>query len=179
MKTPEISSVSFGTNRHHVSRVIPLVLVFVLVAGCYKPSKPVAALGLPRLIARSADIPLNRAAEATKPDEIPLRWTDIKDHPFGKRADFMAGLARLREKVDAQVAELTAKRASMLDLSVDTKEWDFNMKEMNAARSYFNAVSDELRKATPETWDQGKEKAGQAWVRTQEAYDKVKSSTTS
>jgi len=52
------------------------------------------------------------------------------------------------------------------------------MKEMGDARSALKSMGEELSKATPETWDQEKDKVGQAWVRTQEAYDKVKSSTT-
>jgi hypothetical protein len=39
-------------------------------------------------------------------------------------------------------------------------------------------MDDESRAATAETWDQKKEKVGQAWAKTQEAYGKVKASTT-
>ncbi len=60
-----------------------------------------------------------------------------------------------------------------------TQEWDFAMKEMENSRSYFKSVGEELSKATPETWDQRKDKVGRAWVRAQEAYGKVKDSTTS
>ena len=49
---------------------------------------------------------------------------------------------------------------------------------MNDARSYFKSMSEELTKATPETWNQQKDKVGQAWVRTQDAYTKVKASVT-
>jgi hypothetical protein len=40
-------------------------------------------------------------------------------------------------------------------------------------------MAEEVSTATDETWAQEKAKVGQAWVRTQAAYDKVKSSTTS
>ena len=63
--------------------------------------------------------------------------------------------------------------------TTDTKGWDFAMKEMEDARSALHSIGTELSQATPETWNQEKDKVGQAWVRTQEAYDKVKSSTTS
>ena len=53
------------------------------------------------------------------------------------------------------------------------------MKEMADARAYLKSTGEEANKATPETWLQAKEKVGQAWTRTQEAYDKVKASTTS
>jgi hypothetical protein len=39
-------------------------------------------------------------------------------------------------------------------------------------------MGEELSKASPETWSQEKDKVGQAWVRTQAAFDNVKSSTT-
>jgi hypothetical protein len=63
--------------------------------------------------------------------------------------------------------------------STDTKAWDLAMKEMEAAQSYLKAMGEELGKATHESWDQTKDRVGRAWVRTQDAYAKVRSSTTS
>jgi len=40
-------------------------------------------------------------------------------------------------------------------------------------------MEEELHEASPETWAQQKDKVGEAWMRAQEAYGKVKSSTTS
>ena len=168
-------------NWRSIALLLTSSLAFFLASGCYKqpPPKPVAAvLKLPIAAAMAEDTPMNRTVAPSVPDEIPTRWADLKDYTFDEREKFFAGLDRLNGKVDAQVLELKAKRAKMNSL-VDTKEWDFAMKEMNESRSYLNAVSKELRTATPETWEQDKEKAGQAWERTQEAYDKVKSSTTS
>ena len=105
-------------------------------------------------------------------------WADIKDDTFDQRAHFIAGVKQLEAKVNGQVAELVAKRATMKG-STRTEEWDFAMKEMENARTYLKSVSEELSKATRPTWDQWKDKIGQAWVRTQEAYGKVKASTTS
>jgi len=105
------------------------------------------------------------------------RWSDIKDCPFDLRARFFTGLEQLEARVDGQYNELTVKRAAMTS-ATDTKNWDFAMKEMGDARSYLRSVGNELRKASVETWAQQKETVGQAWVRTQAAYDKVKSSTT-
>lgn len=82
-------------------------------------------------------------------------------------------------RVDAQVGELAAKRATMVKNAVDTKDWDLAMKEMGAARDYLRSVGEEIRQATRDTWAQQKEKVGLAWIRTQEAYAKVKASTTS
>jgi hypothetical protein len=105
-------------------------------------------------------------------------WMAIKDCTYDMRAQFFAGLIRLEARVDGEIGELTAKRAAMKS-TANTKDWDFAMKEMEDARSYLKSVGEELVKATPETWEQEKEKVGQAWVRAQEAFAKVKSSTTS
>ncbi len=105
------------------------------------------------------------------------RWDDIKDSAFDARATFMTGLKALEAKVDAQITELKAQRAAMQG-SPSSKDWDFAMKEMADARTYLKSTGEELSKATSETWAQQKEKVGQAWVRTQDAYAKVKSSTT-
>ncbi len=105
-------------------------------------------------------------------------WGDLKDYTFDMRAQLLAGIKQLEAKVDGQIRDLVAKRATMKGLT-GTKEWDFAMKEMQDARSNLLSAGEELSKATQETWDQAKEKVGQAWVRTQEAYAKVESSTTS
>lgn len=118
-----------------------------------------------------------QVAATASPDAASAQWSDIKDYTYDMRAQFFAGLNRLEAKVDDQISELTAKRAAMKS-TTDTKDWDFAMKEMGDARSALKSMGEELSKATPETWDQEKDKVGQAWVRTQEAYDKVKSSTT-
>ena len=112
------------------------------------------------------------------PDAASARWIDIKDCTYDMRAQFFAGLSRLEARVDGELKELVAKRATMKG-TTDTKAWDFAMKEMGNARSYLKSMGEELSKATPETWDQQKDKVGQAWVRTQEAFSNVKSSTTS
>jgi len=105
------------------------------------------------------------------------RWIDIKDYPYDSRAQFFAGLQKLEARVDAQIQELNAKRATM-NSTVDTKNWDFAMKEMGDARAYLKSTAEETHNATPEIWNQQKDKVGQAWARTQEAYDNVKHSTT-
>ena len=50
---------------------------------------------------------------------------------------------------------------------------------MGNARTYLKSMEEELHEASPETWAQQKDKVGEAWMRAQEAYGKVKSSTTS
>jgi hypothetical protein len=102
-------------------------------------------------------------------------WVAIKDFTYEQRADFAAGMARMETQLDSQVSELNARRAAM---TADTKEWDFNMGEMTKARSYLISIVAEVNGASPDTWSDKKEKFGQAWVRAQDAYDKVRTSTT-
>ena len=83
--------------------------------------------------------------------------------------------------MDREVSRLAAKRATMNNLTPETKDWDLAMKEMKRhAQSYLKSMGQkELSKAAPETWNQEKDKVHQAWVRTQDdATEKVKSSTT-
>jgi hypothetical protein len=63
--------------------------------------------------------------------------------------------------------------------SSDDKDWDFAMKEMNDSQAYLKSMIDEAARATPDTWGQEKDKVDQAWQRAQEAFDKVKVTTTS
>lgn len=138
-------------------------------AGCAEKEKVVTA---PPPAAQDVAI-----AAPASPDIATGQWSDIKDYTFDQREQFFAGLKRLQARVDAQVAELVARRAAMTS-KTDTKDWDFAMKEMGDSRSYLKGMADEIAKATPETWDQEKDKVNHAWTRTQDAYDKVKSSTT-
>lgn len=105
-------------------------------------------------------------------------WLDIKDCSYAMRVPFFAGLKRLETKVHFQIAELAAKRATMTG-TTETKNWDFAMEEMKNARSFLKSMGQELSEATEENWDQRKDKVGQAWTRSQNAYSKVKASTTS
>jgi hypothetical protein len=106
-------------------------------------------------------------------------WTAIDDCTYTTRAQFFAGLSQLEATVDRQVGELTAKHAAMKPMAkaIDYTQWDLAMKEMQNARSYLQATANELRKATPETWNQEKDKVAQAWVRTQDACEGVILST--
>jgi hypothetical protein len=127
-------------------------------------------------IARPAqDVPI---AVQSVSDQAAASWVAIKDFTFDQRADFIAGAGRLEAMLASQIAELNAKRASMPS-TVDTKDWDFAMKEMNDSQNYLKSMIDEAGRATPETWAQEKDKVDQAWQRAQEAFDKVKVTTTS
>jgi hypothetical protein len=80
-------------------------------------------------------------------------------------------------KLDAQISELKAKRAG---LTTDTKDWDFAMKEVDDSRALLTDRMNTLGKATtPETWNDAKDKIGEAWHRSQLAVDKMNSTRTS
>jgi len=147
-----------------------LLLVSLLSLGCHCPANAGVAVdsdresGLQTLSAGPSN-----PADAT--------WAEIKQIGFAKRSDFESGLDRLNTKVELQVQELRAKRAT---LKADPMAWDFAMKEMDNARAYLMSMTSEVKAATIEsTWNDRKEKAGLAWERTQKAYRNVEASTTS
>ncbi len=102
-------------------------------------------------------------------------WAAIDGCTYDTRAQFFTGLSELEATVDQQIGELTAKHAAMKPMAkaIDYTQWDLASKEMQNARSYLQATANELTKATPETWDQEKDKVAQAWARTQEACEGV------
>jgi hypothetical protein len=163
-------STGFAANPHFHMKTQPL------------PRLRATALGLLALVALS--LTAAHAAAGTAPpaplpaDVTSAQWRDIKDLPHEMRAPFFVGFQRLEAKLDAQIRELVAKRATMKGLT-GTREWDFAMKSVESARNYLHAVGAELAKASRETWDQEKDKVGRAWTSTQDACAKVKRSTTS
>ena len=128
--------------------------------------------------AANPPVPIAAASDETAAEASATRWSDIKDHSHEMRTEFFAGLKRLEARLDVQIAGLAAKRATMKG-ATGTREWDLAVKELESAQSYFKAVGAELAKADSETWAQEKEKVGRAWASTQDAYGKVKRSTTS
>ena len=144
-------------------------------AGCAEKEKSAEPSPSPARAEASRNVP---PAATVSPDDVAARWGDIKDCTYETRDQFFAGLTRLESRVDDQIRELTAKRAIM-DGKTSTQDWDFAMKEMENARTNLKSMGEELRKSSLETWVEQKDKVSQAWLRTQEAYGKVKSSTTS
>ena len=134
-------------------------------------ARPAAAIAVPE-----ATTPV-RVATAASPAAAGDPWTAIEPLTIDRQAEFFAGLQRLESRVADQIWELKTIRAAMKS-TVAMQDWDFAMKEMEDARSYLKSMGEETSKATAQTWHQQKEKVGQAWKRTQAAYDKVKSSTT-
>ena len=173
------------TNRfpHLITAVLGLAAFSTV--GCSKEEQTTTApLPPPKdaaaaVAATDASGPAVRVPVAANvsPGAISSQWSEIKDCTYDMRPQFFAGLNRLEARVDDQVTELTAKRAAMPS-TTDTRDWDFAMKEMVDSRSALKSMGEELNRATPDTWNQEKDKVGVAWVRTQAAYDKVRSSTT-
>jgi hypothetical protein len=76
----------------------------------------------------------------------------------------------------SQIGALNAKRATM---TTDTKDWDIAMMDVTAARAYLAGLSSEVSHASPDTWDQEKDRVGAAWQKAEDACDKVRTTTTS
>jgi hypothetical protein len=109
--------------------------------------------------------------------DTPNSWNTIRDLPYEKRADFTAIFTRMVAKLDDEIRALNAKRENMTN---DTRDWDFAMKELVNARTDVQSKQTELGRAnTPETWTDAKEKLGVAWDRAQVAVRNVRNSTTS
>ena len=104
-------------------------------------------------------------------------WTDIKNDTYEQRAHCEKGVAHLSAKLDDQIRELRAKRA---DMTKDTAEWDFTMKEVEDARTLLTGRITNLVKATtPEVWLDARDKVGEAWQSSQDAVDKMNRTRTS
>lgn len=169
MNTKSLTQISFAI----------LGLTSVLTIGCRKSPTALVSdhITSETVSTTSPSQPALQGVTASEAEAASTRWTDLKEITYDSRAQFFAGLQKLEARVDEQIGELNAKRAAM-NSTVDTKNWDFAMKEMVNARAYLKSTGEDLRKADPETWNQLKDKVGQAWVRTQDAYGKVKASTT-
>jgi hypothetical protein len=104
-------------------------------------------------------------------------WGAIKGDTYEQRDHFARGADRLLAKLDEQIRDLRAKRAT---LTTDTTDWDFNMKEVDDSRVLLKGKIMEIQKAnTPEVWSDGKDKIGEAWRRSQAAVDRMNTTRTS
>lgn len=114
----------------------------------------------------SAPVLSNAVAETNTES---ARWADIKDYTIEMRGAFFAGFERLETTVNRQINELTARRAALKN-SVEIKELDLAIQNMDKARFLLAFMGDLLGKSTPQTWDKQKTKVGLAWAKTQETY---------
>jgi len=105
-------------------------------------------------------------------------WTNLKGFGFDMREQVFAGLKGVEARVDAQISELAAKREALVASNTSTQAWDLTMQEMTISRTALKSAISDLNDASRETWDQMKDRVTDALTRTQDAYTKVKSSTT-
>lgn len=109
--------------------------------------------------------------------EAPDAWQNIQYFPYEKRQEFNAVFTRMVAKLDDDIRDLNAKRATMKN---DTTEWDFAMKELNNARADVQSKVSELsRTTTADTWAEARDRLGVAWDRALTAVRAVRNSTTS
>ncbi len=116
------------------------------------------------------------AVDAADAPTDPL-WSAIKGDTYEQRSHFADGTSKMLARLDDQIRDLRAKRASM---TTDTKDWDFAMKEVDDSRVLLAGTMNDLAQAmTPEVWIDCKDKIGVAWKRSQLAVDKMNSTRTS
>ena len=165
---------------NHLFLFIPAVAAFcVRVFGAENPANPV-------LPPSDAMVQINVGDGASGPSRISgtenpantmigsALWIDIKDIDYSRRAAFFAGLNRLEAHANAQLNEVGSQRAAMKN-SLDSKSLDLILEELNFARLRLKFASEASRAATPDTWNEQKEKVGQAWAQMQDALNLLKS----
>jgi hypothetical protein len=168
----------------HSPRLATAAFAFVALAtaGCGEKekladstlpqAKDVAAAAVP------APAPDAKVAAKATADLASDNWMDIKDYTYDQRVHFFAALQRVEAKVDAQISDLKVKRTAMRFSAADTQPWDAAMKDLINAREVLRTAGNDLSKATYETWVYQRNRVGQAWTKTQDAYSKVLASTT-
>lgn len=170
----------------------PLILAqatlfgLILAAGCSRNEKLLTVQTTPTPVVPAAVVPgvpaipttvgVGPIAGVSYADQASAAWVSIKDLTFEQRSAFASGGIQLEAMLSQEIEQLKAKRATMTG---DTGNWDFAMKEVYDSQMYLKSMIDEAVRTTPEYWSQEKGKVEQAWIRTQEAFDKVKVTTTS
>lgn len=162
-----------------------LGLILIVACGCARSDKAAQAASVPTPQRTGEVQPAAPTARPVRVSPVAANsisapagdsWAAIKDMTYEQRAEFIAGAASLEEMLAGQISELNARRAAM---TANTTDWDFAMKELNDSRAYLKSMVEEAGRATPETWDQEKDKVSMAWQRAEEACEKVRMSTTS
>jgi hypothetical protein len=164
---------------------LPVLGMILLAPAWGSLTQNVYAVRLPpaRVIAANHVIPPKQLEPVPIPPGIVLasassaQWVDLKDYTYAERDSLLPGLPGMLARVDTQIEELKARRATTTE-STRAADWDFAMKEIQRARTALKAACDELGKATSETWNQQRDRVGEAWERTQNAYGAVRSNTT-
>jgi hypothetical protein len=154
----------------------------LLVLGCSHNDRQAQAGGPSQAPASDPlmiSIPLSRPAGGPAAGAVPpaqASWSEMEGLTYDQRSLFVAELAGLVRRLDSQIGALNARRAEM---TADTKDWDLSMMGVTAARDYLAGLASEVARASPDTWDQEKDRVGAAWQEAQDACDKVRMSTAS
>lgn len=106
------------------------------------------------------------------PAIVPIEWSAIQNLGYDDRAAFLAGLQRLHAQLELQISELNARRAA-LTASDNPGKLNFAMEALGTARTRLLSTSTDLSKATPQNWEQLKERVSDSWVVVQNAHDKA------
>jgi hypothetical protein len=153
----------------------------ILVSGCSNKEKVVETN--PAVVAPAVQptpLPVVRpGAPLAAPAQIDASaaWDAISGLGYDQKASFVAGVAQMESLLASQIEALKAKRATM---TTNTTDWDLAMGPLTDARNYLHSMGTEVNNVTtPDAWDQEKERVHQAWVKAQDAYDKVRTTTTS
>jgi hypothetical protein len=178
------------TYKHPFINLAASSVLAFLVLGCSKDEKivqnepaAVAHVAPPgsapsentgTAIKAAAAIP---SVSAALPADEATSWAAIKDLTFDQRPAFLSGAATLESTLADQIAALNTKRAAMPS-TTDTKDWDFAMKDLLVSQTYLRSTVDEVNRATPEIWQQEKDKVDDAWRKSEDAFDKVRTATT-
>jgi hypothetical protein len=152
----------------------------LLAGGCSHPEKVAEAkpptAGAPIQPAPQPAVRQTAALPAPSLIDAGGAWDAISGLPFDQRASFVAGMSRMESVLDSQIGALKQKRAT---LTSGTTDWDLAMGPLTDARNYLHSLVTEVNGlTTPDAWDQEKDRVHQAWVRAEDAYDRVRTSTT-
>jgi hypothetical protein len=131
-------------------------------------------------VIQPAPLPVVRPGTPLPPPAVidaSAAWDAISGLGYDEKPGFLAGVAQMETLLDSQIEALKAKRATM---TTNTTDWDLAMGPLTDARNYLHSMATEVNNdTTPDAWPQEKERVHQAWVKAQDAYDKVRTSTTS
>lgn len=148
---------------------LPLLLATLLSAACSDATPPAVETPAPA----GPATPANPSAPATTPSPITeLKWNDIKDLGYDDRAEVLAGLGKLREKLDLKIAALEARRTE-LTTQDDPLKFNAALKVLDTARTRLLSAITDLGKATSQNWAQRHDRVADAWVNVEDAYQKA------
>lgn len=149
---------------------LPLLLLTLLTSACSDATPPAAVT--PAKPAPAVPATPAPPATTTPSPLVETKWSDIKDLGYDDRADVMAGLTRLQDKLDKQVANLKARRAA-LTTTDDPDKWNAAMEVLGTARTRLMSAIIDLGKATPQNWEQRHDRVADALVNVEDAYKKA------